>query len=230
MLGDLIDDLACLQLARPADEARHPHATLEDTALAPAHSAVETPGVRTVVGRENHDRVRREAEFVEFRQQPARVVIEILDHRIHRGFHRRETALAVFGKQIRWRLHRGMTRVEGNITEERPGSLAFDKRERGVGDHVGDEPLARRHHAIVLQLGVEVVGKESPAKAEELVEALAARRGGMVGAVVPFAKTARDVSGRFQRFGDSYLVAGHDFEGVRGVDHSQAKMMPSREQ
>jgi hypothetical protein len=52
----------------------------------------------------------------------------------------------------------------------------------------------------------------------------------MVGAVVPFAKTARDVSGRFQRFGDSYLVAGHDFEGVRGVDHSQAKMMPSREQ
>ena len=230
MLGDLVDDLARPQLARPADEARHPHAAFEYAGLAPAHPAVETPGVRTVVAGEKHEGVRRETEFVELRQQPARVVIEILDHRIDRSLHRREAALAVFGKQIRRRLHRGVAGVEWHVTEERLPPLTFDERERGVGDHIGDETLAWRDHTVVFQLRIEIVRKESAAKAKELVEALAARRGGLIGAVVPLAKTARDVSRRFQRLGDRDLVTMHDFEGVRGVDHPQSQMMPSGEQ
>ena len=123
-----------------------------------------------------------------------------------------------------------MAGVERHIAKERPRLVLFDEAHGRIGEHIGDESFRRRADAIVLELWIEVVREKAAAEAEELIEALAARGRGMIGAVVPFAEATGGIACGLQRLGQRHFIAMHHFEAVRRVDHMQPRMMPPGEQ
>ena len=82
----LIHPAAGLELPGPAEEAELVDSALERRAL-PALEArvIAVVLLAAVVGEEDHDGVVGQLELVEFRQQPAHVVVDVFDHAIDAG-------------------------------------------------------------------------------------------------------------------------------------------------
>ena len=145
MRGNAIHPAAGLELPGPAEETELVDSALEGRAF-PALEArvIAVVLLAAVVGEEDHDGVVGQLELVEFRQQPAHVVVDVLDHGIDPGEIIRvvvrshgvpvlgelggaEVFAPVIAAIFVRHLVRRVRAVEGEIDEERPIAFLLDE-------------------------------------------------------------------------------------------------------
>ena len=131
--------------ARPADEKRHPMSTVEQRAFRALHAGVESlavakSGRRTVVGREDQNRVLGQPQFVQLRYQPAHVFVDIGDHPVESGV-RYVWVVGVEVAVLLGHVERAVRGVGHQISKERPLAVRLDEFHRRVEPNVGAIPV-----------------------------------------------------------------------------------------
>ena len=165
---DPVDIAARRDAARPAPEARHLHGAVVQRALLAAQAGVEAlllarrerevarRRARAVIARVEHDRVVGQVQVVEHRQQASDVPVDVGHHAVEPGEHLAEALLAVGRRPALRHLQRRVRSVGGEVGEERPGSMRFHERDRGIGEDIGAVALGAHRHTVAMEHRVGV--------------------------------------------------------------------------
>ncbi len=148
-------DRTRLDLARPADDARHPKATLENSALGRlewGHATVRpSEDFRAVVGGEDDDRVVGFANVLQVFQQSADTVIQLR----HSGLFQAIVVSRVHHRLILWRDEREGVHARGVMPDEERFAVLLGLIHEGIA--LLDEHFVERLH-VVLGLATHLEG------------------------------------------------------------------------
>ena len=236
-----------LQCARPAPEGAGACATEPGRSLCATHPGVEEAGAggAAVVVHEDHERVFRDAPFVELGEHLADVLVDVVDHAEEAG------GLIVRHLAIVKRLVLGagnvgtVRRVGRDIGEERLAGLPLRVHPLGcLGiEDIGAVALGLHERAVVEDGRVEIlvprgiaatagVGLPDAARAvdEHLGEAPPTRPILRFVAEMPFAEDAGGVAGPLEHLRQGGGLEGEPLAFEDGVGDAVLELMPAREE
>ena len=251
--GDLFDLAPGLEARGPAHEERGADAPFVDAPLAGPHARVVALAVGAVVGQEDDDGVFGQAELVEPGQEPADVVVDVLDHAEDLGgILGHVPPLVAGGREVvglhaevfvglgvlLGNLERPVGTVVGQVDEEGLAAVLPDVVDGRRGEDVGAVALGFDPLGIVQQRGVEVAvvrrpgGLAEPAAGvdERLLEALIPGPHRVAVAQVPLAEDGGAVARGAQHFGQGDLVGVHHRPAQVRVGHAGAVVVAAGHQ
>ena len=120
-----------------------------------------------------------------------------------------------------------MRRIIREIGEERFTRLvtAFHKSHRLVGKIIDAKALALHNFPVVLQWRAKVIAPVPRAKAVKLLKPSPIWVIRVLHAIVPFAESARGITGRLEGIGDGLFIEIHPLTAGRGAVHARAHMI-----